>query len=251
MATYKAEFLAHHYEGRLRPRAALRARLATGVRRCRGAAAPGRHRQRAEFDARAAAASHEGRRSRGTGRSRFSPGSHCAVVGRASPRSAGWRGTVMLWPDTFTNHFHPHVGQAAVTLLEDAGWSVCCPNARLCCGLTWISTGQLDTAKKVLRRTVAALAEHLRAGGLVVGLEPSCTAVFRSDAAELLPDDLDVQTPAITDRHAGRVADEAPPGGRRRSSPVRDAISPGALPPARGDAVGQRQRSARSLRRFG
>jgi Fe-S oxidoreductase len=62
----------------------------------------------------------------------------------------------------------------------------------VCCGLTWISTGQLDTAKKVLRRTVDELAEHVRAGGLVLGLEPSCTAVFRSDAPDLFPDDLDV-----------------------------------------------------------
>jgi hypothetical protein len=56
----------------------------------------------------------------------------------------------------------------------------------------WISSGQLSTAKRVLRRTVDQLAEHVRAGGYVVGLEPSCTAVFRSDAAELSPDDQDV-----------------------------------------------------------
>ena len=66
------------------------------------------------------------------------------------------------------------------------------PAERVCCGLTWISTGQLGTAKKVLRRTVGLLAEHVRGGGLVLGLEPSCTAVFRSDAADLLPEDLDV-----------------------------------------------------------
>jgi Fe-S oxidoreductase len=58
--------------------------------------------------------------------------------------------------------------------------------------LTWISTGQLSRAKKVLRRTVAALSAHVREGGLVLGLEPSCTAVFRSDAADLFPDDQDV-----------------------------------------------------------
>jgi Fe-S oxidoreductase len=66
------------------------------------------------------------------------------------------------------------------------------PTEPICCGLTWISTGQLDTAKKVLRRTVDRLAEHVRAGGMVVGLEPSCTAVFRSDAPDLFPDDVDV-----------------------------------------------------------
>jgi Fe-S oxidoreductase len=67
------------------------------------------------------------------------------------------------------------------------------PEEPLCCGLTWISTGQLATAERVLGRTVRRLAEHVRAGGLVVGLEPSCTAVFRSDAPELFPGDRDVR----------------------------------------------------------
>jgi Fe-S oxidoreductase len=79
-----------------------------------------------------------------------------------------------------------------VEVLESAGWRVDIPRERLCCGLTWISTGQLKTAKRVLRRTVARLADHVRSGVLVVGLEPSCTAVFRSDAAELFSDDQDV-----------------------------------------------------------
>jgi Fe-S oxidoreductase len=98
----------------------------------------------------------------------------------------------VLWPDTFTNQFHPHVGRAAVGVLEAAGWTVRLPTEPMCCGLTWISTGQLGMAERVLRRTVDRLAEHVRAGGLIVGLEPSCTAVFRSDAPELFPDDLDV-----------------------------------------------------------
>ncbi len=98
------------------------------------------------------------------------------------------RGTVLLWPDTFTNHFHPHIGAAAVRVLTDAGWNVVVPTEPMCCGLTWISTGQLATAKKVLTRTIGTPGiYHVRAGGLVVGLEPSCTAVFRADAAELSP----------------------------------------------------------------
>jgi Fe-S oxidoreductase len=108
------------------------------------------------------------------------------------PQTDGRSGTVMLWPDTFTNYFHPHVGQAAVEVLEAAGWQVKLPAEPLCCGLTWISTGQLATGKKIMKKTVDALAEHVRSGGYVVGLEPSCTAVFRSDAAELFPDDQDV-----------------------------------------------------------
>jgi Fe-S oxidoreductase len=100
---------------------------------------------------------------------------------------------VLLWPDTFTDSFHPHVGRAAVEVLEAAGWQVTMPTEPLCCGLTWISTGQLGIAKRVLTRTVRHLAPHLRAGGLIVGLEPSCTAVFRSDAYELFPEDRDVR----------------------------------------------------------
>ena len=77
-------------------------------------------------------------------------------------------------------------------MLESAGWRVSIPEEPVCCGLTWISTGQLATGKRILQKTVAALAPHVRAGGYVVGLEPSCTAVFRSDAPELFPDDQDV-----------------------------------------------------------
>ncbi len=193
MATYKAEFLSHHYAGRLRPRA----HYALGWLPVAAAA---------------------------VARSRLAPVvnalAHAPVLPRLATRAAGlepreiplfagetlqqwWvrrggsrpglRGTVLLWPDTFTNHFHPHIGQAAVALLEDAGWTVTVPTEPICCGLTWISTGQLDTAKRMLRRAVDSLADHVRSGGLVLGLEPSCTAVFRSDAPALFADDLDVQ----------------------------------------------------------
>jgi len=96
---------------------------------------------------------------------------------------------VMLWVDSFTNAFSPEVGRAAVQVLEDAGYSVQIPRGQVCCGLTWISTGQLDGARKQLTRSMDALGAALAQGIPVVGLEPSCTAVLRSDAAELLPDD--------------------------------------------------------------
>ncbi|HWE91794.1 MAG TPA: FAD-linked oxidase C-terminal domain-containing protein [Pseudonocardiaceae bacterium] len=106
---------------------------------------------------------------------------------------------VLLWVDTFTNHFTPEVGVAAVKVLEDAGFSVRLPDKAqsgraLCCGLTWISTGQLDAARRILRRSVDALAPSVAAGIPVVGLEPSCTAVFRGDAAELLGASVPVRT---------------------------------------------------------
>jgi Fe-S oxidoreductase len=97
---------------------------------------------------------------------------------------------VLLWVDTFTDRFSPEVGVAAVRVLEAAGYRV--ETARqdgACCGLTWLSTGQLDGARRQLRRSLAALADALRARLPVVVLEPSCAALFRADALDLLPDD--------------------------------------------------------------
>ncbi|MBE7189693.1 (Fe-S)-binding protein, partial [Jatrophihabitans endophyticus] len=95
---------------------------------------------------------------------------------------------VLLWLDTFTDGFSPDVGQAAVRVLEDAGYSVAVVDKQVCCGLTWISTGQLDGAKRQLRRTLDAL-DRVPGDVPIVGLEPSCTAVLRHDVLELLPDD--------------------------------------------------------------
>jgi Fe-S oxidoreductase len=96
---------------------------------------------------------------------------------------------IALWVDTFTDHFSPDVGKAAVAVLEDAGYCVRITDRRVCCGLTWISTGQLDGAKKQLTASLDALDPFVEQGIPVVGLEPSCTAVLRGDLAELLPDD--------------------------------------------------------------
>ncbi|MGI8613969.1 MAG: hypothetical protein ACR2KL_08545 [Nocardioidaceae bacterium] len=87
-----------------------------------------------------------------------------------------------------------------MAVLEAAGYRVEVPPARLCCGLTLISTGQLDAARVQLRRTVAALAEPARTGTPLVGLEPSCTAVLRSDALHLLPEDPDASLVAASVR---------------------------------------------------
>jgi Fe-S oxidoreductase len=99
------------------------------------------------------------------------------------------RTPALLWVDTFTNAFAPQVGQAAVRVLEAAGYDVQVTGQNVCCGLTWISTGQLDGARRQLRRTLTALGPALDAGTPIVGLEPSCTAALRRDAAELLPGD--------------------------------------------------------------
>ncbi|TCC05562.1 FAD-binding and (Fe-S)-binding domain-containing protein [Kribbella soli] len=105
---------------------------------------------------------------------------------RTSPGSGERQ--VVLWPDTFTNYLAPEIGRAAVAVLEAAGFEVVLPAKPVCCGLTWISTGQLTTARRVLNRSLRVLAPHLQAGTPIVGLEPSCTAAFRHDAPALLAD---------------------------------------------------------------
>jgi Fe-S oxidoreductase/FAD/FMN-containing dehydrogenase len=192
MARYKAEFLAHHYAGRLRPRA----QYAMGWLPLLGALVE-KARLAGVVNALAHAPLLPALATRAAGLENreiplFADETLQQWWQRRGGSKPGLRGTVLLWPDTFTNRFHPHVGRAAVAVLESAGWTVDIPTEPLCCGLTWISTGQLDTAKKVLGRTVHRLAEHVRTGGLIVGLEPSCTTVFRSDAPDLIPDDLDV-----------------------------------------------------------
>ncbi|UQU62639.1 FAD-binding protein [Couchioplanes caeruleus] len=193
MATYKAEFLSHHYEGRLRPRthysmgwlpvaaaavAATAPRLVNALSHAPGLAWLAKK-----------AAGVDSRREVPV----FAAETFQQWFARHTPGGSGERGEVVLWPDTFTNHFDPGIARAAVEVVEHAGWRVVVPEQKVCCGLTWISTGQLDVAKRVLLRTVEVLRPHLRAGHLVLGLEPSCTAVFRSDAEELFPHDQDVE----------------------------------------------------------
>jgi FAD/FMN-containing dehydrogenase/Fe-S oxidoreductase len=191
MATYKAEFLSHHYAGRLRPIShysmgwlPVWAALASAAPRAVNAAshAPGLARL-----AKLAGGVDQRRDIPVFARQTFQEW----FAGR-QPGGDGSRGDVLLWPDTFNNYLHPGVAEAAVEVLESAGWRVRVPDQRVCCGLTWISTGQLVVAKRVLRRTLRVLRPYLRAGTPVVGLEPSCTAVFRNDAHDLLPDDEDV-----------------------------------------------------------
>jgi FAD/FMN-containing dehydrogenase/Fe-S oxidoreductase len=187
MATYKAEFLAHHYAGRVRPAAhysmgwlPVIARLVTAVPGLAGIVnLAGRTPGFSSLTKRAAGIDSGRDLPRFTGQ-RFT----AWYARRRTAASPGRR--VILWPDTFSNNFHPEVAKAAVTVLERAGFTVDVPLTPMCCGLTWISTGQLGVAQRVLRRTIKALLPDLRAGVPVVVLEPSCAAVFRADAAELL-----------------------------------------------------------------
>ncbi|MER8154892.1 FAD-binding and (Fe-S)-binding domain-containing protein [Streptomyces sp. NPDC094472] len=190
MATYKAEFLHHHYEGRVRPAAhysmgwlPVWLRAASLLR-----AAPAAN-ALAGVPPLAALAKRMG----GIAPERDIPElarepftrwwrEHARTV----PRAGTGARTVVLWPDTFTNHLSPSVGRSAVAVLEAAGLRVVVPPGPVCCGLTWVSTGQLDRARAVMRRTLDVMAPALDAGLPVVGLEPSCTAALRTDLPELL-----------------------------------------------------------------
>jgi Fe-S oxidoreductase len=96
---------------------------------------------------------------------------------------------VILWPDTFNNYLHPAPLQAAVEVLEAAGYQVIVPEQPLCCGRPLYDFGMLDTAKRLLRQILNSLEPEINAGIPIVGLEPSCVAVFRDELTNLFPHD--------------------------------------------------------------
>jgi Fe-S oxidoreductase len=131
---------------------------------------------------------------------------------RPSPAGDGAR--VALWVDSFTDHFAPAAAWAAVSVLEGAGYRVEVPGEDTCCGLTWITTGQLDAARRILGSTVRSLAPLADAGVPIVGVEPSCTAVLRGESVELLDDPAAARVKAATRTLAELLADTpgwAPP----------------------------------------
>jgi len=95
---------------------------------------------------------------------------------------------VWIWADSFTDHFYPGNGHAAIRYLESAGLTARVIPDDACCGLTLVSTGQLDRARALMERTIATLRPYLESGVPVIGLEPSCLATLRSDATELTGD---------------------------------------------------------------
>ena len=96
---------------------------------------------------------------------------------------------VVLWTDSFSDAFDPDVPRAMLAVLHDAGYEVIVPDQDACCGLTWISTGQLDGARARLSHLLTVLGPYAVNGVPIIGVEPSCTAVLRSDLLDLLPDD--------------------------------------------------------------
>ncbi|MGW4430587.1 FAD-binding and (Fe-S)-binding domain-containing protein [Streptomyces tendae] len=214
MATYKAEFLHHHYAGRRRPAAhyamgwlpvwlrwAARTRTAPVVNAL------------ASVRPLAAVAKRLGGIAREREVPRLAGETFSRWWRRRGGRPAEGGDLVVLWPDTFTEHLSPSVGRAAVRVLEAAGLRVALPptlrgravvgdgtsrsplalltarRGQVCCGLTYVSTGQLDRARAVMRRTLDLMAPVLETSAPVVVLEPSCAAALRTDLPELLHDD--------------------------------------------------------------
>jgi Fe-S oxidoreductase len=194
MATYKSEFLQHHYRRRVRPLAhyslgwlPLWLRLAATLRVPWLVNGITRSRLTRRLFTRAAGIAAE----RGIpplARRPFTrEWKRRRAVLAADDTVTGTRGRLVLWPDTFNEHLTPEVAHAAVRVLEAAGFEVIVPGRSVCCGLTWHTTGQLDTAKRVLRRSLGA--EGLEGDERVVVLEPSCATMLREDLVQLLPDD--------------------------------------------------------------
>jgi FAD/FMN-containing dehydrogenase/Fe-S oxidoreductase len=222
VATYKAEFLSHYYEGRRRPISAyafgnidvwarlasnapgvvnlttqlpfLReiAKLAAGIPLQRKIPTFAPETFKSWF-----------RRTRRNGRPFSSEGNSAACApGDTSPAGARTdpnagksrsddtlQNTVLLWADTFNNYFLPQPARAAVEVLETAGFRVRVPQANLCCGRPLYDFGMLDRAERLLLEILDTLEPAIEAGIPVVGLEPSCVAVFRDELINLFPRD--------------------------------------------------------------
>lgn len=209
MATYKAEFLSHYYQGRLRPRSAYAlglihwwAALAAVAPRMVNAAlrAPGLgsalkwlagiapQRQPPAFAAQ-------------TFRAWF--------AGRPQRPAGGER--VVLFADTFNDNFRPDTAKAAVEVLEAMGLQVVLPARRVCCGRPLYDHGMLTLARRQLAGVLDTLRAEIRAGTPIIGLEPSCVAVFKDELLNLMGDQedarrLSAQTQLLADFVAPRLA---------------------------------------------
>ncbi len=191
MATYKAEFLSHYYDGRLRPIHAYAfglihvwagfARIAPGV---------------VNFFNRAPIVSDVVKALIGVAPARtmpaFAPETFKTWFACRPVRNRG-KTRLLLWPDTFNNHFHPETAKATVEVLEDAGFQVILPRIDLCCGRPLYDYGMLETAKRWMAQILATLRSEIEIGTPMVGMEPSCVAVFRDELAGLFPQDENAQ----------------------------------------------------------
>jgi hypothetical protein len=177
MAAYKAEFMSHHYAGRARPR------QAWSMGRI-GEWAP----LAARFPVLANFLSSRMKTLAGVAPQRSLP-QFAERTFRARFRSRGEGEAVVLFDDTFNNHFRPQTARAAQRLLEKAGCAVELPRAQLCCGRPYYDFGMLESAKAALHRVMHVLSPQLERGLPVVVLEPGCLSVFRDELRRFFPRD--------------------------------------------------------------
>ena len=195
LATYKSEFLSHYYESNHRPLSAqafanidLLARAASHV--------PGLVNLTTQLPGLRDLAKLAGGISSQRRIPAFAPQTfqqwwesqqESRQESRRDERSTG--STVLLWADTFNNHFLPATAKAAAEILEAAGFEVIVPRAHLCCGRPLYDVGMLDRAKTLLLQIMDELLPEIEARTPIVVLEPSCAAVFRDELVNLFPTD--------------------------------------------------------------
>jgi FAD/FMN-containing dehydrogenase/Fe-S oxidoreductase len=191
VATYKAEFLSHYYEGRVRPLSAyafgnidLWARVASR--------APGLVNLTTQLPILRDISKFVAGIPKQRAIPAFAPETFKAWFRRRSRPKEGYP-PVLLWPDTFSNYFQPEIAKAAVEVLETAGFRVVVPRAHLCCGRPLYDHGMLDRAQALLLQILDELSPEIEAGAPIVGLEPSCVAVFRDELVNLFPNDARAQ----------------------------------------------------------
>ena len=187
VATYKAEFLSHYYRRRVRPVGAyafgnidIWARLAANV--------PGLVNLATQLpflrDLAKLAAGIPQQRTIPA----FAPRTFRSWFFRRSSNHQDGP-PVLLWPDTFNNYFLPNTAQAAVEVLESAGFHVRLPRSGLCCGRPLYDWGMLDRARSLLLEILDVLEPEIEQQIPLVVLEPSCATVFRDELLNLFPKD--------------------------------------------------------------
>jgi Fe-S oxidoreductase len=185
MASYKAEFLSHYYQGRLRPRHMFAFGLIHVWSRLASLAptianlftqTPG-----VDVLAKFAAGVDQRRKHIPA----FAPRTFKSWYARHQPKNP--KGPpVILFADTFHNYFHPDISQAALEVLEDAGFHVLVMEQDMCCGRPLYDYGFLNLARRRLEDIIAKMRPHIEAGTPMVVLEPSCWATFYDELTNII-----------------------------------------------------------------
>jgi FAD/FMN-containing dehydrogenase/Fe-S oxidoreductase len=207
MPTYKAEFLHHRWKHKLRPRHAYAFGRIDRIARL-ASRAPGI----VNFLTQTPLFAQACKLAAGMAQERAVPKFAPLTLQRWFAQRGGTTNPsgrkVVLFPDTFNNHLHTDVGVAAVEALEAAGWQVVMPEGHVCCGRPLYDYGFLDLAERYLRRTLDQLREWYREGIPIVGLEPSCVAVFKDELGKLLPYDHDAEQLAQCTHHFAELFEQ-------------------------------------------